>query len=353
MVTFRRQAGGYAPQTPLYCSDWGKGYPRGRSWNHKNFQNISCHNTWNGPFLWFLVSKVKKHKNIHCHLSFVDSLSFIVIHCHSITLGFRLGCGQRAVRVGSLSPPETTAREEAEEVEEVSPFYCECCKMQLGSSWWSLRCDKHVQPLCAQRYCRWWVDVRFFELQDLGNFDSSWVLKVDTGAQSRTCTSAKALEQHLRGRRHLKKAHQLAGLPPPVKARKKKAKGPEVISKKCLSSNSSKKSFPILVTCGFWALKKRWVRGLIENMGACVPPSQLCLALLPLECFPPTALFWGHGTGWFGQRTSRNSLKQRMKIQIFHISVWWTYWHSVLPREERKSLQMRCGWWSRRGCETG
>jgi len=47
-----------------------------------------------------------------------------------------------------------------------------------------------------------------------------------------TCTSAKALEQHLRGRRHLKKAHQLAGLPPPVKTRKKKAKGPEVISKK-------------------------------------------------------------------------------------------------------------------------
>ena len=53
------------------------------------------------------------------------------------------------------------------------------------------------------------------------------MLKVDTfGAQSRTCTSAKALEQHLRGRRHLKKAHQLAGLPPPVKTRKKKAKGP-------------------------------------------------------------------------------------------------------------------------------
>ena len=101
------------------------------------------------------------------------------------------------------------------------------------------------------------------------------MLKVDTSAaQSRTCTSAKALEQHLRGRRHLKKAHQLAGLPPPVKQRKKKAKGPEVISKKCLSSNS-KKSFLILVTCG-WG-----VSGLDRKHGCLhtVPPFPYCTFL--------------------------------------------------------------------------
>ena len=75
MVTFRHRAGGYAPQTPLYCSDWGKGYPQGRSWNHQNFQNISQHLKWSIS----LISSFEGEETQKHPLSFIDSLSFIVI----------------------------------------------------------------------------------------------------------------------------------------------------------------------------------------------------------------------------------------------------------------------------------
>ena len=155
LLTLRRQAGGYAPQTPLYCSAWGKGYPQGRSWRQcENFQHYAT------PDLEFKAWKVKKGKTFHCHsftfLGFWVGIWDVLESLWKPRLSRRWG--RRAERVGSLSPPETTATRE-----ELSPFYCECCKMQLGSSWWSLlvwqTCANMMCPKVLQR----WVDASRFE----------------------------------------------------------------------------------------------------------------------------------------------------------------------------------------------
>ena len=53
---------------------------------------------------------------------------------------------------------------------------------------------------------------------------------------SRTCTSEKSLQQHLRSKRHLKNIRrQQVGPPPPMKLPKKRAKkSPEAMAKKRL-----------------------------------------------------------------------------------------------------------------------
>lgn len=153
MLTLRRQAGGYAPQTPLYCSAWGKGYPQGRSWRQcKNFQHYAT------TQMEFLAWKVKKGKT---------SITIIVIP----SLSWDSGLGFETAWKACGNPG--WADDGDGELNEWIPFLhpkrrrpgrncrlsiVSVAKCNLEGSWWSLL----VWQTCANMMCpkvlQSWVD---------------------------------------------------------------------------------------------------------------------------------------------------------------------------------------------------